>query len=88
MAHLVPSTEYDVRLKATNHRPEMANFSEYISTTAKTKGRIFLQESIFLMSSPCSMYNMLSKAEHLPYQIKKYEEIVHVALDNSNIFDQ
>ena len=39
IVHLVPSTEYDVRLRATNQRPEMPNYSDYVSVEAKTKGR-------------------------------------------------
>ena len=37
--HLIPSTDYEVRLKATNQRPEMPNYSEYVSTGTKTKGK-------------------------------------------------
>ena len=36
--HLVPFTDYDFRLRATNQRQEMPNFSEYVETKAKTKG--------------------------------------------------
>ena len=39
IAQLDPSTEYDVRLKATNQRPEMRNYSDYVSVQVKTKGK-------------------------------------------------
>ena len=38
IAQLDPSTEYDVRLKATNQRPEIPNYSDYVFVQVKTKG--------------------------------------------------
>ena len=35
---LTPSSDYDVRVRATNQRPVMPNYSEYVNMTAKTKG--------------------------------------------------
>ena len=39
IVRLPPSTEYDIRLRAVNQRPEMPNHSEYVSIKAKTKGK-------------------------------------------------
>ena len=39
ITHLAPSTKYDVRLRATNQRPQMPNHSEYVSVETRTKGK-------------------------------------------------
>ena len=38
IVRLAPSTEYDVRLRAVNQRPQMPNYSDYLSVQVKTKG--------------------------------------------------
>ena len=35
---LAPSSYYDIRLRATNQRPEMPDYSDYVYAEAKTKG--------------------------------------------------
>ena len=36
--YLVPSAQYNINLQATNQRPEMPNYSKYVSLEVKTKG--------------------------------------------------
>ena len=36
---LAPSSDYNVRLRATNQRPVIPNYSEYVIQRAKTKGK-------------------------------------------------
>ena len=41
IAGLVPSCEYDIRRQATNQRPEIPNYSDYVSMVSRTVGKTF-----------------------------------------------
>ena len=78
IAGLVPSCDYDIRLRATNQRPEMPYYSDYVSMVARTIGkkRFSLISNIILLILMCKTTR---------FNTRKYFCIHHLISDSPRV---